>query len=38
MLVFLQLDILQRAALFITHGGMNSVNEALYYGGHSSVS
>jgi MGT family glycosyltransferase len=27
-----QLDILQRAALFITHGGMNSVSEALYYG------
>ncbi len=27
-----QLDILQRAALFITHGGMNSVTEGLYYG------
>ena len=27
-----QLRVLQRAALFITHGGMNSVNEALYYG------
>ena len=27
-----QLKILQRASLFITHGGMNSVNEALYYG------
>ncbi len=27
-----QLALLQRAALFITHGGMNSVNEALYYG------
>jgi MGT family glycosyltransferase len=27
-----QLDILQRAALFISHGGMNSVSEALYYG------
>jgi len=26
-----QLDILQRAALFISHEGMNSVNEALYY-------
>jgi hypothetical protein len=26
-----QLDILQRAALFITHGGMNSVHEGLYY-------
>lgn len=27
-----QLDILQRTALFITHGGMNSVGEALSYG------
>ncbi|MBP2622397.1 glycosyl transferase [Streptococcus oricebi] len=27
-----QLQILERASLFITHGGMNSVNEALYYG------
>lgn len=27
-----QLDILQRTALFISHGGMNSVSEALYYG------
>jgi len=26
-----QLEILQRAALFITHGGMNSVHEGLYY-------
>jgi MGT family glycosyltransferase len=26
-----QLDVLQHADLFITHGGMNSVNEALYY-------
>ena len=26
-----QLRVLQRAALFITHGGMNSVNEALYF-------
>jgi MGT family glycosyltransferase len=26
-----QLDILKRTALFITHGGMNSVNEALYH-------
>jgi MGT family glycosyltransferase len=26
-----QLEILQRAALFVTHGGMNSVNEALAY-------
>ena len=27
-----QLDLLQKVDLFITHGGMNSVNEALYYG------
>ena len=27
-----QLEVLSRASLFITHGGMNSVNEALYYG------
>lgn len=27
-----QLEILQKASLFITHGGMNSVNESLYYG------
>jgi len=27
-----QMDVLQHAALFITHGGMNSVHEALYYG------
>ncbi len=27
-----QLKILKKASLFITHGGMNSVNEALYYG------
>ena len=27
-----QLDILQRADAFITHGGMNSVHEGLYYG------
>jgi len=26
-----QLELLQRAAVFVTHGGMNSVNEALYY-------
>jgi MGT family glycosyltransferase len=27
-----QPDVLARAALFVTHGGMNSVNEALYAG------
>ena len=27
-----QLTVLRRASLFVTHGGMNSVNEALYYG------
>ena len=27
-----QLEILQRATLFITHADMNSTNEALYYG------
>ncbi|MDZ3952430.1 macrolide family glycosyltransferase [Bacillus thuringiensis] len=27
-----QLEILRKAALFITHGGMNSVNEGLYFG------
>ncbi len=27
-----QLEVLQHANLFITHGGMNSVNESLYYG------
>lgn len=27
-----QLQVLGKANLFITHGGMNSVNEALYYG------
>jgi MGT family glycosyltransferase len=27
-----QLEILRRAAVFVTHGGMNSVQEALYYG------
>lgn len=27
-----QLEILQRASLFITHGGMNSTSEALFYG------
>jgi MGT family glycosyltransferase len=26
-----QIDILQRTSVFITHGGMNSVSEALYY-------
>lgn len=27
-----QPELLERAALFVTHGGMNSVNEALYAG------
>jgi len=27
-----QLEVLKRSSLFITHGGMNSVNEAIYYG------
>ena len=27
-----QLDVLQRASAFITHGGMNSIHEGLYYG------
>ena len=27
-----QLEVLQHTSLFITHGGMNSVNEGLYYG------
>ncbi|WP_408894878.1 macrolide family glycosyltransferase [Paenibacillus taichungensis] len=27
-----QMDVLQSAKLFITHGGMNSTNESLYYG------
>jgi MGT family glycosyltransferase len=27
-----QLEILQRAHVFITHGGMNSIHEGLYYG------
>jgi MGT family glycosyltransferase len=27
-----QVDLLRRAAAFLTHGGMNSVQEALYYG------
>ncbi len=27
-----QLEVLQKAALFVTHGGMNSMNEGLYHG------
>lgn len=27
-----QLEVLKQASLFITHGGMNSVNESIYYG------
>jgi len=27
-----QLEVLKRADVFITHGGMNSLNEALYFG------
>ncbi|MBU3182696.1 macrolide family glycosyltransferase [Clostridium psychrophilum] len=27
-----QLEVLKRTTVFITHGGMNSVNEAIYYG------
>lgn len=27
-----QLEVLKRASLFITHGGMNSVNESIFYG------
>lgn len=27
-----QLDVLRRATVFVTHGGMNSVSESLYYG------
>jgi len=27
-----QLEVLEKASLFITHGGMNSVNEAIYFG------
>ena len=27
-----QLDVLQRASVFVSHGGMNSVSESLYYG------
>jgi UDP:flavonoid glycosyltransferase YjiC (YdhE family) len=27
-----QLEILERCSLFITHCGMNSINESVYYG------
>ena len=27
-----QLEVLQRVSVFVTHGGMNSVSESLYYG------
>jgi MGT family glycosyltransferase len=27
-----QLDVLRRASVFVSHGGMNSVSESLYYG------
>jgi MGT family glycosyltransferase len=27
-----QLEVLERAAVFVTHGGMNSVSESLHYG------
>lgn len=27
-----QISVLERASVFVTHGGMNSVNESLYYG------
>lgn len=27
-----QLEVLKKASLFISHGGMNSINESLYYG------
>ena len=27
-----QLEVLRRASVFVTHGGMNSVSESLYYG------
>jgi MGT family glycosyltransferase len=27
-----QLDVLRRSTIFVTHGGMNSVSESLYYG------
>ena len=29
-----QIDILKKASLFITHGGMNSASESLHFGGN----
>ena len=28
-----QIDILKKASLFITHGGMNSASESIHFGG-----